>query len=62
MPEIKAIRPFHMSHIDENVPILPEGAHVKGARFVDIGTIQTDPNISEQADLGCNSCFDLTLV
>ena len=55
MPAIEAIRPFHMSHIDENVPILPEGAHVKGARFVDIGTIlsvQTDPNISEQADLG----------
>jgi sterol 3beta-glucosyltransferase len=55
MPKNKARGPFHMNEIDGDVPILPaEGADVKAedqpenATFVDIGTIQTNPKISQQ--------------
>jgi len=52
MPEDKAPGPFHMSQVDDDVPILPKSTDVKssdqpeGATFVDIRTLQTDPKIS----------------
>jgi len=57
MSKNKARGPFHMSDVDSDVPILPEGTNVKpedqpeDATFVDIGTIQTDPRISQRNDL-----------
>ena len=45
-----------MSEVGDDVPILPEGMDVKvedqpqGVTFVDIGSIQTDPQISQQAE------------
>jgi hypothetical protein len=49
MPKNNGSEPFHMSEIDGDVPILPEGTNIKTTdqpdiTFVDIGSIQTDPN------------------
>lgn len=56
MPKNKSTGPFHTSEVGDDVPILPEGTDVKvedqpqGVTFVDIGSIQTDPKISQQAE------------
>ncbi|KII89415.1 glycosyltransferase family 1 protein [Plicaturopsis crispa FD-325 SS-3] len=47
-----AKEPFHMQEVDENAPILPEDTDVKpedqpeGARYIDIGHIETNPKIN----------------
>jgi hypothetical protein len=58
MPKNKARGPLHMNEIDGDVHILPvEGADIRAedqpenATFVDIGTIQTDPKISQHKNL-----------
>lgn len=52
MSEKKDHEPFHMSEIDADAPVLPQGAnYVPGDQmddvtFVDIGSIKTEPKIS----------------
>lgn len=52
MSKTKDSGPFHMTEVDGDVPVLPEGTHVdpedrpQGAQYVEIGSIETDPKIS----------------
>lgn len=52
MASKKDSEPFYMSEVDSDVPVLPEGVELapedipEDARFVEIGTIETNPKIS----------------
>jgi len=55
--------PFHMREIDDNVSVLPKDAdippenHPEDVTFVDIGSIQMDPNTSRPPSLFVPSHF-----